>query len=248
VDTPTKKRKIAQEDTTGVQQSYAGAASGLAGVTPLGKQLQQQQQINISQVQRLLQQKPQPRQKKNICFGTSKTLSDGAKETLLAADVDLVASGVSKDCTNDNLKDFLKDKGIDVVAVETLTKDEVLPQVRTKTFKITVKAGQYEKALMPEVWPYRVAVRHFRAPKREGQGTWSEQSGRTGGRIGDQPGGRNGGRPLQQRPSAGQLPVGHPNQKTNPQQVMEHDSLGSIPLSNLYELLGHLGSLEIPTY
>ena len=99
---------------------------------------------------------------------------------------------------------------------------------------------------MPEVWPYRVAVRHFRAPKREG--TWSEQSGRTGGRIGDQPGGRNGGRPPQQRTSAGQLPVGHSNQKTNPQQVMDSVSLGSIPLSNLYGLLGQLGSLEIPAH
>jgi hypothetical protein len=196
-------------------------------------------------LQQKLQQKLTPRPQKNICFGTSKTLGDGTKETLLAADIDLVASGVSKDCSNDNLKDFLMDKGIEVVAVETLTKDEVLPQVRTKTFKITVKAGQYEKALMPEVWPYRVAVRHFRAPKCEG--SWSEQSGRTGGRIGDQPGGRNGGRPPQHRPSAGQLPVGHPNQRTNKQQVMKQTP-DTIPLRNLYQLLDQMGSMEMPTY
>ena len=66
--------------------------------------------------------------------------------------------------------------------METLTKKEVLDQVRTKTFKITVKAAQYEAALKPEVWPYRIAERHYKAPRRQDT-TWSGQSERAGGVI-----------------------------------------------------------------
>ena len=39
---------------------------------------------------------------------------------------DLVASGVGKDCNDDDMSNFLKSKGIDTVALETLTKKEVL--------------------------------------------------------------------------------------------------------------------------
>ena len=76
---------------------------------------------NLWLIQNLFQQqKQQPRQQKNICFGTAKSSGEEAKEKLLAADVDLVATGVSKDCTKEDLKKFLKDKGIDAVAVETM--------------------------------------------------------------------------------------------------------------------------------
>ena len=109
----------------------------MTGVTPLEEQQQTQQQMQQTTGMRVIQslmqqqqQKASPRQQKNICFGTAKTTGEENKVTLLAADVDLVASGVSKDCTNENLKEFLKNKGIDAVAVETLTKDEVLPNVR----------------------------------------------------------------------------------------------------------------------
>ena len=38
-----------------------------------------------------------------------------------------------------------------MVAVALLTREEVLNEVRTKTFKVTVKPSQYEQALKPEV-------------------------------------------------------------------------------------------------
>ena len=125
--------------------------------------MQQLQQVFQQQVNTRIP----PRSPRNICFGSAKTSGDQNIETMLAADVDLVASGVSKDCTDDDLSQFLKGKGIETVAVETLTRTEILDQVRTKTFKITVKAAQYEAALKPEVWPYRVAVRHYKAPRRQ---------------------------------------------------------------------------------
>ena len=225
-------------------------------------------------IQSLLQpQKSQPRQQKNICYGTAKSSGVDNKETLLAANVDLVATGVGKDSTNDDLKEFLVSKGIDAVAVETLTKDEVLPNVRTKTFKITVKPAQYEMALNPEVWPYRVAVRHYRAPRRT-DGTWGNQSGRTGGIVdrgdqagshrvgggqsgqqGGQGGGAQGGPRYgdggagAQGSGAGNTPVGHHRYRQNQQQQRMVQPLPDpVQISNLWGLLGQLGSLEIPPH
>ena len=200
------------------------------------------------------QQKQTPRpQKKNICFGTAKVSGEENRENLLAADVDLVATGVGKDCTNEDLKEFLKDKGIDAVAVETLTKDEVLPNVRTKTFKVTVRPAQYENALNPEVWPYRVGVRHFRAPRRpDREGTWSNQSGRTGGLVdrGGQASAGAGGVQAGAQGRGGSGLVGHANHKQGKhQQRMEQPAFPDpLQVSNLFNILGQLGSLEMPTH
>ena len=170
-------------------------------------------------------------------------------ETMLAADVDLVATGVGKDCTDEDMSLFLKGKGIEVVSVETLTKDDVLDKVRTKTFKITVKAAQYEAALKPEVWPYRVAVRHYRAPRRQDT-TWSGQSGRTGGII--DKGAAHGGQERQpgQRGGTGgrQLPVGHQQQRHGQQQMTGPSFPDPVQLSNFFGLLGQLGTKEIPPH
>ena len=99
---------------------------------------------------------------------------------LLAADVALVASGVSRDASGDQLKEFLVNKGINVVAVEKLTRDEV--GARTNTFKVIVKLSDYEKAMKPDIWPYRVGVRHFKPPRRTGL-NWQQQSSQSGGNL-----------------------------------------------------------------
>ena len=186
---------------------------------------------------------PPTRSPRNICYGSAKTTGQENVQTLLAADVDLVASGVGKDCTDDDLANFLKDKGIDTVAVETLTRPEVLDQVRTKTFRITVKAAQYEAALKPEVWPYRVAVRHYKQPKRQDT-TWSGQSGRAGGVV------QQGTRLVQQAAVQvpRQFPVGHPQQKLGNQQSMVQPLPNPVQLNNFFSLLGQLGSQEVPPH
>ena len=181
-DTPSKKRKFAESTR---EPNYASAlAASVGGVEPLHADNQQQNSIKMFQEifqQQVIKPKP-PRSPRNICFGNAKSSGDQNVETMLAADVDLVATGVGKDCTDENMSNFLKGKGIEPVLVETLTRAEVMDQVRTKTFKITIKAAQYEAALKPEVWPYRVAVRHYRAPRRQDT-TWSGQSERAGGLV-----------------------------------------------------------------
>ena len=107
----------------------------------------------------------------SIMYGTSKTGKDDNVE-LLAADVALVAFGISKDATSDQLKQFVEGKGITVMNIEKLTRDDA--ETRTNTFKIVIKLSDYEKAMRPEIWPYRVGIRHYRPPKRQGL-TWEQQ-------------------------------------------------------------------------
>ena len=169
---------------------------------------------------------------------------------MLAADVSLVASGVGKGYTPDNLKDFLAGKGINAVEVVMLTKPEVVDQVRTLTFRVAVKPEEYEAALKPEVWPYRVGVRHFRAPRRV-ESSWQGQAERAGGLV------DNGG----VSPSLGQfradtggarqkqyLPPGHGGQAGRQQQQVAQAQAGTLELRNMFSLLSALnGGLSSPS-
>ena len=119
-------------------------------------------------------QKQTPRQQSwrkslNILHGTA-----DSKNTI-AADVNLVAYGVARDATADGLRSFLESKGISVVECKNLTTFE---HARTHSYKVTIKASEYEKATRPEVWPYRVGVRLFKQfKKRESdeQANWDAQ-------------------------------------------------------------------------
>ena len=91
-----------------------------------------------------------------VIYGSSKSVTEGAS---LAGDVTLVAFGVNKECSQDAMKAFLIDKGIDVVDVTDMTREEVLDSVRVKTMKVVVKASEYEKVMEPSNWPCRVGVR-----------------------------------------------------------------------------------------
>ena len=62
---------------------------------------------------------------------------------------------------------------------------------RTNTFKVCIKATDYDKAIRPEVWPLRVGVRLFR-PKRTSQ-NWAQQSATTGGLVQTHAGAANTG-------------------------------------------------------
>ena len=119
-------------------------------------------------------------------------------ENILAANVNLVATGVAKDATANQLKGFIENKGTKVVEIELLTNH---PEARTNTFKIAIKPGDYDKAMNPEVLPYRVGVRTFRH-KRQQQNSWANQAGQTGGNVSkdsQQAGGVHDRRPHQQR-------------------------------------------------
>ena len=145
--------------------------------------------------------------------------------------MDLVASGVAKDADEEQLKDFLKKKGIAVMKVECLTKEELVLEnkVRSKTMKVTVKASDLDKALKPEVWPSRVGVRLYRAPQRsrqgEGEGSWASQSAKAGGHM------EEGG---QGRSQQGRRPPRTPSTR---QQQFNQPAL-RLMIENMFSLLG----------
>jgi hypothetical protein len=248
-DTPgTKKRKLDQAQLA-VNQEEQQSYAAMAGIHPLGHQEQQGMMI----LQNLLQQKQQsqastgPKQKKNICYGSAKISREGVEESKLSADVSFVASGVAKDCTTDMLKDFLAERGITAVEVEQLTKVEVVPQVRTLTFRVAVKAADYESALNPEVWPFRVGVRHYRPPRRNDRAEdgWRGQSGRSGGHVnadgGGQPRGQAGGH-VGGQASGQHFPPGHPGLVRHQQQQMGPRQPGPLEMTNFWNVLSSLGN------
>ena len=94
--------------------------------------------------------------KTKVIYGSAKPVTE---EINLAADVSLVAFNVNKNCTKEHMKTFLFEKGIDVVDVSEMTREEVLDNVKVKRMKVIVRANEYEKAMDPSVWPCRVGVR-----------------------------------------------------------------------------------------
>ena len=260
--TPSKKRKtLAEEQPIGDGGSHPQAQAQPKGVSAVNQQqvncyagvlqgvnpLTQKQEKGMRVIQSLIRSQQQsPRPQRNICYGSARTAGQGTtgSETMLAADVSLVASGVGKGCTEDNLRDFLASKGVNPVEVEMLTREEVLDNVRTLTFRVAVKAADYEASLKPEVWPYRVAVRHYRAPRRdrsEGTDTWQGQSGRSGGQINRHAGaGQGGGQVAAVRDHQdGYFPPGHAGRARSNQQTMSKSS--TVELSNIYSVLASLG-------
>ena len=116
--------------------------------------------------------------------------------------------------------------------------------VRTITFRVSVKAADYEAALKPEVWPYRVAVRHFRAPRRPDRADsgWRGQSRQSGGNItSDTSGNQNnvGGRHPGNRH---QLPPGHPGRVGAEHQLLGPRQPGPVEMSNFWNTLHTLGA------
>ena len=105
----------------------------------------------------------------NILHGTADS------SNTLAADVSLVAYGVAKDATAEGLKAFLEARGIKIVECVNLTTFEF---ARTHSYKVTIRASEYEKATNPAVWPYWVGVRlfkQFRNKDNDQQSSWNNQ-------------------------------------------------------------------------
>ena len=104
-----------------------------------------------------------------------------------------------------------------MVEVVKLTREEV--DTRTNTFKITIKLADYEKALQPEIWPYRVGVRHYRPPRRQQGLSWDQQT--RGGRSTENEQSHSNGRQHHGRD----------------QQVVSEQTPFSLPLKNRFDAL-----------
>ena len=92
-----------------------------------------------------------------------------------AAPVDLFVYNVNSDVSENEIVDHMKaTKGLHIANCSQASH----PEARTKSFKITVNASDYDKAMHSDTWPYRVRVRpfkHFKHKRQEG-GTFNAVS------------------------------------------------------------------------
>ena len=95
---------------------------------------------------------------------------------------------MNNEVTEDGIIEHMKDtKGLDIFECSKVSHVDA----RTKSFRIKVKAADYELSMNSETWPYRVRVRpykHFRQKREEG-GQFGSQAqagpGGVGGMGGD---------------------------------------------------------------
>ena len=124
---------ISEEDGAGVknQNSYAAIASNTSKFqSGLSSQNQDRGMILKKLLQNVMRQNPEkPKQKhknKYVFHGKAKPDEEDTEKDNLAADVDLVAFGVSTKTEPDQLKAFLVGKGLEIENVECMTRPELL--------------------------------------------------------------------------------------------------------------------------
>ena len=176
--------------------SYAGATKFMSGIQPIQRQhpvpVQSQQQLFRKNMFKNMQKETTDKgnTKKKIFHGNSISEEQANENYNFAADVDLVAFNVAKNVEPEQLKAFLKEKGLEV-EVECMTRPELLlaKKVRSKTMRVSVKASDHERALNPELWPFRVGVRHYKAKPRR----LTSDGNSAGGHMEETPGDGGGG-------------------------------------------------------
>ena len=99
------------------------------------------------------------RRQNGILHGTAK---DQSRDTTFAANIDIVAYGVATQVTGIELSKFIEDKGIKVLDCVLLTKYE---HAWTLSYRVTIRACDYEKSQDASIWPYRIGVRPFKNAK-----------------------------------------------------------------------------------
>ena len=92
----------------------------------------------------------------NILKGTATGGMNGIPQS---ADVHLVVYGLGKDTTGEQLTHWLYSNGLQVKNCILLTKYE---GARSNTFKISIKASDYDKAVNPDIWPENVGLRKYK--------------------------------------------------------------------------------------
>ena len=151
------------------QQAVLNSHSQQQAQQPPQQQLQQQQQSQNQQNRR------GPRRPSTLVYGNAQA-GDDAERFNLAADVNLVAFGVSKDASPDQFKEYLVARGLRVTDIELITKFRI-NECRSYTYCVAIKAEDYEKALDPHIWPHRVGIRLFKNKRTQPDLlSWNQQS------------------------------------------------------------------------
>ena len=107
-------------------------------------------------------------------------ITGAAGDSSFAPPADLFVFNVNKEVTAETIKTYMKDtKGLNLEVCEKVSH----PDARTSSFKVQVRAEDYDKAMNGETWPYQVRVRpyrHFRQKHEQG-GRFGVSDGRPHG-------------------------------------------------------------------
>ena len=157
-----KRRRVSEEVVNGsmadIRNAGTGAGAGNQWATVAGRNLERQGKGVQKEQEPDLTPRRHWRQKSLIVNGSSNTNND---DKSFAADICLVAGGVSKNATVEKLTEYLQNKGLNIVKCDLLTNPTAIDNVRSLSFKVTIKAEDLEKASDASIWPYRVVVRKF---------------------------------------------------------------------------------------
>lgn len=100
------------------------------------------------------------RSKLKTVHGNAKSISsENSLSSITPADINLVIFGLSKDTSSDNLVSYVNNHDIKLLKCEVLTKSE---NAHSLSYKVSIRSSDYDKIMNPEIWPYRVGVRHFK--------------------------------------------------------------------------------------
>jgi hypothetical protein len=119
------------------------------------------------------------RKRKNTWRQKLPNITGASNGKSFAAPVDLFVFNVNNEVTEEAIKTHMKDdKDLDIIECVRVSHEEA----RTKSFRVKVKAGDYDKAMSGETWPYRVRVRPYRhfKQRREQAGQFSVGGGAPG--------------------------------------------------------------------
>ena len=150
----TNNEKMVDENTSSAKSNSINITSSSNG---LYSDIVAQQATNKSTVNN---EKEIVQSRQNgILHGTAR---DQSRDTTFAANIDLVAYGVATQVTGIGLSKFIEDKGIKVLDCVLLTKYE---HAWTFSYKVTIRACDYEKSQDASIWPYRIGVHPFKNAK-----------------------------------------------------------------------------------
>ena len=171
----TNNEKMVDENTSSAKSNSINITSSS---NALYSDIVAQQATNKSTVNNEKEIKKIAQRRQNgILHGTAQ---DQSRDMTFAANTDLVAYGVATQVTGIEMSKFIEDKGIKVLDCVLLTKCE---HVQTLSYKVTIRACDYEKSQDASIWPYRIGVRSFKNAKSRYQNSALRRNHRTQSKI-----------------------------------------------------------------
>ena len=158
--------------------------------------------------------------RRRTVVGTSDSIASGRK--MKSPPADIFVWGVHRETTPEDIVNDLATSGIIITANDIQKKSK--NEATLCSYKISIPAADFQKALNPEIWPLRVKVREYFYNSRKSKPQNQQHQNAT----------QNGSENQQQQP---QVPM--PGQQQVFSQQEELVQVSNIPTENRYDILGN---------